>query len=319
LPGFSQLFFYDFSEPEVEQRQGQSGTGGVVSRRAAKAYILSGVRLESSSGISDVWYSYVEHNAHLFRESKHSTTPSSVAISSGPNGPLNLPTFPLPPSLSPHPRPDIQEMETFQSSFNWYKIHSRPRPTKKVRSVAQPPATNTEGHGEDSTIPTNTNTPFSKASAHHSLCVVGVVDRERKADGILQPVEIEDEEQVGEGQAETGEEVGVEGAGEQDDTGEFSFEEWPVTASFSNALDTAMDELLVKPPVPEVPQSQVYPGLSTTTNTVLDGGSRSTSKSDLEGVTEAINAQTEGGETSHKRAHQDSDDCEESQCFPSTT
>ena len=66
MPRFSQVFFYDFEGQEVAQESGQSRNGRVVSCRAAEAYIKSSVQLESSCGISDMWYRYVELNAGKF-------------------------------------------------------------------------------------------------------------------------------------------------------------------------------------------------------------------------------------------------------------
>ena len=38
----------------------------MVSRHAAEAYIKTGIQLESSCGISNVWYQYVELNTAKF-------------------------------------------------------------------------------------------------------------------------------------------------------------------------------------------------------------------------------------------------------------
>lgn len=66
MPRFSQLFFHDFSEAEICQKQGQSHIGPTVSHRAGMAYISSGIRPESKCGISDIWYYYVERNPGPF-------------------------------------------------------------------------------------------------------------------------------------------------------------------------------------------------------------------------------------------------------------
>jgi hypothetical protein len=315
LPGFSQLFFHDFSKLEVYQRKGQTQTGGVVSRRAAETYLRSGVRLESSCGISDVWYSYVEHNIHLFREPEPPTAPSSPAVFSGISSLSDLSTIPLLPSLSPHPRPDIQEMETIQSSLNWHKIHSRPRPTKRIANVPKPSASEPEGRSEDSAIPTSNTTAFSKASAHPSLrglAAVGQDDEEEKDEHSEPILAIGKEEQAGKGSVRVEQEVGIEGVGEKDNTSEFDLDEWPITASFSNALDTAMTQLFVEPSVVEEPESQVSQGWLETAATMPDPGNTSTSGFEPVKATEVIYTQTEGARMLRKRAHQDSDDCKES-------
>jgi hypothetical protein len=106
--------------------------------------------------------------------------------------------------------------------------------------------------------------------------------------------------------------VGIEGVGEKDNTSEFDLDEWPITASFSNALDTAMTQLFVEPSVVEEPESQVSQGWLETAATMPDPGNTSTSGFEPVKATEVIYTQTEGARMLRKRAHQDSDDCKES-------
>jgi len=125
-PRFSQLFFYNFTDSETNQLLGQSESGGAVSRRAAETYLLSGVRLESSCGMSDAWYDYVESNPKLFTRSDPLNPPSLS----------HSPLFP-PSQPSPHPRPNSQQLESIGSTLDWRKMHSRPRPTKKPPAVLE--------------------------------------------------------------------------------------------------------------------------------------------------------------------------------------
>ena len=56
MPRFPQLFFYDFSEEEVCQKEGQCQDGALASRRAGMTYLKTNMRLESKCGVSEVWY-----------------------------------------------------------------------------------------------------------------------------------------------------------------------------------------------------------------------------------------------------------------------
>ena len=83
------------------------------SLRAAKAYLLSGVRLESTCGVSDTWYRYVESCQALY-------------------GDGNTPVLPLQQRIHhPRPRPDRPHEKYLWSIFQWEKMHSRPQPRKK--------------------------------------------------------------------------------------------------------------------------------------------------------------------------------------------
>ena len=108
MPRFSQLFFHDFSDEEVLRQSGHAKNSS-VSRRAAEAYLRSGVRLQSKCGLSDVWYDYVEANRTLFENPDHPLPPWT----------------PGPPSPHPH-----DHTGRIPSIFQWYEQHSRPRPRK---------------------------------------------------------------------------------------------------------------------------------------------------------------------------------------------
>jgi len=138
LPQFSQLFFYDLHDWEVYFNGGQHCLP-LDSRRAAQAYIQSRTRLESTCGISEVWYLYVEKNLHLFNDH-----------------PESLPPFEPAP---PNPRRPLgsEKAQVMSNTFPWFKHHSRPRP-RKTMSVSGPPphseddSQHVEGdptHGED--------------------------------------------------------------------------------------------------------------------------------------------------------------------------
>ena len=109
MPRFTQLFFHDFSEDEKTLEIGQSSSPS-SSLRAAKAFLESGVRLESKSGLSDVWYHYVETNRHLFEE------PGS--------------SFPVIPKAH-YPRLNVTDAPSIYNLFEWLKHHTTPRSTKK--------------------------------------------------------------------------------------------------------------------------------------------------------------------------------------------
>ena len=115
MPRFSQLFFYDFHRSEVAGAGGQEA-GGAVSRRAAEAYLKSGVRLESTCGISDVWYWYVESNRDLFDETTF----------------LPTGTRPLHPHMEPY------QVVLVYTPFPWELLHRRPKPRMSVGPPAPP-------------------------------------------------------------------------------------------------------------------------------------------------------------------------------------
>ena len=55
MPAFAQVFFYKFTTGEISNQADQP-TSSSSSKRAAEAYLISGIQLESTCGVSDVWY-----------------------------------------------------------------------------------------------------------------------------------------------------------------------------------------------------------------------------------------------------------------------
>lgn len=111
LPRFTQLYFYDFQDHEVKLQFGQSLTS-TSSSRAGKAYLLSGTRLESKCGLSDVWYSYVESSWFFFEDPSH--------------------PFHFNPGPPPHPVISEEDAETISNIFDWRRQHGRPKPKARV-------------------------------------------------------------------------------------------------------------------------------------------------------------------------------------------
>lgn len=117
MPRFSQLFFYEFTDQEMLAQVGQDVEGGFSAPvRAARAYLQSGMRLESTCGISDIWYRHVQLNAKMF-------------VHNPPNS-SNL----LPPT-SAHPRPDEDQMRTREPMFGWEAFHHLRPKTPKNKSA----------------------------------------------------------------------------------------------------------------------------------------------------------------------------------------
>lgn len=195
---------------------------GTVSRRAAEAYARSEARLESSCGISDVWYNYVESNFHLFIPQTHPATPS------GPDGSLNLPVVPQTSRPPIHPRPHPQEMKEIEALFSWHKAHTRPRPTKKEVTADI--------------------SPFSKASAHPSLRAVSPKNQEDTGTS-RKSMEVENNVQAGKQPVLVKEEAEIQptdgsslSVGGSEGASDFGFDDWPENSSFSRCLGLALDQ-----------------------------------------------------------------------------
>ena len=248
MPRFSQI--YNFGEREVLQELGQSRTGRVVSCHAAEAYVKSGVHLESSCGISDVWYRYVELNAAKF-------------------GGLDSQAARFSSSTSTHPRPNEKQMEAVGGVFDWKKLHSRPLPTKIQRVLGTSTTRNRDGRDNaedmvrDRLIWVGTGLIiYSKQKADRSEAKVqpsgsmNMVDMgrsNREVRGVGRGVEVkgggnktEVRSKLGDVTDEgVGEHIGIEGEGEKSDSSEFFLEDWPTIASFDN-MENAVSELLRK-------------------------------------------------------------------------
>lgn len=282
MPRFSQLFFYNFDQWEVERREGQSMAGGVVSKRGAEAYARSGARFESLCGISDIWYHYVESNLELF-------------------GGRNIQDIPVIPAPALHPRPNDKDMRELGRRFEteWFKVHSRPRPTRRIKTTVESSDFPTKD-ARKGTAPPNKpiqSIPFNPAAGVRGR--VGVTTEEIGAKHALSsPVHsrvLASKEPVSGGtsadrlqrkeneKGETGGrleeideggnvqqlkqlvgvkgEANVEGVEEkrgEDGCDEFYFEEWPTGSSFDKALGSAMEELFQ----PESPPMERELGVS---------------------------------------------------------
>lgn len=118
MPRFSQLFFHDFSESEVCGQECQSPDGRLVSRRAAKAYLSSGVRLESKCGLSDIWYLYLDQNAGGLGEDRN---PLGVGVK---------------PTLALHPRLGANDVDLLVSKLQWGEAHKGLFPRSSVSKVS---------------------------------------------------------------------------------------------------------------------------------------------------------------------------------------
>jgi len=112
MPRFQQLFFYEFRDWEVYRQENQPSSSS-SSLRAAGAYLISGIRLESMCGVSDVWYRYVESHQAFYSGGKIQALPLQQYI------------------YHPCPRPDRPHEKYLWSVFQWKKMHSRPQPRKK--------------------------------------------------------------------------------------------------------------------------------------------------------------------------------------------
>jgi hypothetical protein len=114
-PQFSQLFFHNFQGQELEKMVGQR-QGSTVSHRGAQAFLKSGVRPESTCGLSNVWYEYVRRNRALFEE----------------------PDAPFPSRSSPPPGLHLEEQQLSHlwRMFQWEEQHGRPLPTKRNQTVS---------------------------------------------------------------------------------------------------------------------------------------------------------------------------------------
>jgi len=105
MPRFSQLFFYDFSVEEICEKEGQLAGGRLLLRRAAAAQGNSNVRLESKSGISEVWYRCLEGKPET--SGKESTSLEQ-------NGKLRL---------LKQPGLRVDHMELFINKLGWVELH----------------------------------------------------------------------------------------------------------------------------------------------------------------------------------------------------
>jgi len=245
----------------------------VVSRRAAEAYIKTGVRLESSCGISDVWYRYVELN--------------SAKFGGGDSGVLGFSSF-----TSTNLSPNEEQMELVGKPFDWKRLHSRPLPTK-IRRVVETSGAESKTYVKKETgtgdgvlgfsydMATGNRDGGANAEGAVSECLIQagnglIIGLKQKADGseamvqatggvnvvnmdVLKPevggmglsIEVKgggNEKEVRKKPGNVTEEraggrLGSEGEGEKSDSSEFFFEDWPKTASFEKEVGNVMSEV----------------------------------------------------------------------------
>ena len=100
---FTQMFFYDFNEQEQGTRAGQL-SGASSSRRAARVYLLSGKQLQSTCGILDSWYWFVDDNRGLFNKKLGKRKQE-------------------PQDLGAYKRPDERFEASLLMTLKWEKIH----------------------------------------------------------------------------------------------------------------------------------------------------------------------------------------------------
>ena len=255
MPRFKQLFFYNFAEGEIWRCMGQATTSS-SSRRAAEAYLRSGVRLESTCGISDAWYRYVETHQNLFQDSTAEDT-----------------LVPRPKPSHPRPQLDNWQAGVMWNTFQWKQIHSRPRPTKKLPVRAVPLAPSSPlNRPADEALPQATQDKdgiFKHTRSKEAGFSLGLLDEEGSSEGGLADEEdgfegyLMDEGDGLEGDftdkedclggGGTAAEVWEDGsAGSQESAvlaikqesefGDLGIEGWSMTSSFQSALCRTMDE-----------------------------------------------------------------------------
>lgn len=236
MPRFSQLFFYNFSYEETERLAGQSSTGS-ASRRAAYAYLQSRIQLESTCGISDVWYQFVESNRALYEDEA-------------------APLFPL--QRERHLRhlliegADLQHMAC---AFQWEKwcVYVRPQPKKKV-PVPDPSVTNSSNDEPDEVMaasPVGPRQADEISDYEHEESRLDSVFSDDKGEVTAVKQEEEDPiipaEDPGDDAARSQPVSAI--AIKEEETDDEMFEPWPKTESFTLALCDAMGDMETVPEV----------------------------------------------------------------------
>lgn len=304
-PRFSQLFFHNSTDsgtvqPLHVETLGQSKTATAVSRSAAQAYLRSGVRLQSSCGMSDSWYSYVESNADLFTQVATPAAISSAVIPPGSDGPFH-PLIATPPQSFHHQHSDSQRPEPIR------QVHDQQRAKNTLEVPAdEPDYRNGDGPSNDTTL------PLSKALESCDPHPADAADRQdeqedahstgvRKEEHKVERLTVAEGKRV-EGALELPKAMeAVEPTDAGSDGYEFD-EEWPTTGSFYKAMDVMEQEYLQAKmhPVSAVPPSCATGGHGPGETTELPKG------------------QTKRARASSKRPRQNSNACESSQSIPPT-
>lgn len=223
IPRFTQLFFYEFTEDEIFELEGQP-EGGLTSWRAARAYLdSSGIRLESTCGISEVWYRYLENHEQLFGFDP-STPPSEQELD------------------PPHPYVKTIHLRSMWEALEWETQHK---------------ALLKEGYA---TIGSQDGQPIDGATAGPSAASQQAeeISEYTEKNGSREGSPLEESEEAGGNVAEhidSQEERRDEARGDPEGDGtegqtvagivkEDSYDfGWEMTASFSKALGKGMDEI----------------------------------------------------------------------------
>ena len=214
-----------------------------MSRRATEAYFRSGVQLESSCGMSDIWYNYVESNAKLFKPTSSMAIPPGTSV-------LSCPPIFSPSQSSPHPRLNSKQLQSIQKNLGWYMAHSRPRPTKKPTRVPE----NTHNVHAEGSPPIDTTLEFSTALEYYNNLLAEANSCNSKArEQVIGHTVVGKEEQKGKGLT-LAHEVRVEAAfgslkavPQQEDANmssdDYQFDEdWSTPSSFSTALTVLLNQ-----------------------------------------------------------------------------
>lgn len=271
------MFFHNFADAEVAGNMGQL-TSSSVSRRAAEAFLLSGVRLESTCGISGVWYSYVEKFRGLFEKNMPPKAEDGTA--------------PPPPPMLESPcylRPD--QMSFMLGVLEWPQQHKRPRPRKKVPTANPSPiliaSSSPIAIPGSPPIVITSSSPIIIASSPVHVGDSRDAQLKESADEVSNgppsappprediSEDTEHESHLGKGLSNESEELprkpgehtvgldlGVNGAGDQavggisgeerDEFDGFELEDWPMTNSFTAELFEVTDGLRKVPDLPFV-------------------------------------------------------------------
>lgn len=104
MPRFPQLFFYQISQAEVAEKQGQLPLGPSATQWSSMGWLASHPRLESKSGVSDVLYWQLENMVRSLNKEQGSTRSRRTQ------------------APSPHPRLDPEYSWIFTRRFKWIEV-----------------------------------------------------------------------------------------------------------------------------------------------------------------------------------------------------
>ena len=238
MPRFSQLFFYNFDDEEMAQGAGQK-LDGSVSWRAARTYVRSGIRLQSTCGISDIWYNYIEANW------------DSYEVQS---------SLPCPPPKAPcHPQPYINPPTSslLVEIFQWKDLHHQFLVPKRPRITHSSLPPSSPDHTVSSKVLMDASDDL-EAYASQVVCQDNndsiSAFTEKEASPNNSPLLESFSPSQGEGAHNPAQEgVAIEGpAAEQ-------FKEWPLMSSFNLPLSKIMGEVEDIPEVLGIMTAEVVP------------------------------------------------------------